>query len=170
MNWRLIIARCRAAADLTAAQNWRRTLLTILRAHYRSAAVPRKCPGRPQAHEVSKEQRVRSASSDARAGVPMAGMKISLDSAMRARDVSQPRAADEAAAERTEAAIAASKRGPGISPAPSQVPASTAGQETSPPDQPQAGGPQRLAPRAATGRGRPRRRGSARGPRKPRSR
>src|SRR5215469_131544 len=75
MNWRLIIARCRAAADLTAAQNWRRTLLTILRAHYRSAAVPPKCPGRPRTDEVSKEQRqagkqqgARLASSNARAG------------------------------------------------------------------------------------------------------
>jgi hypothetical protein len=44
----------------------------------------------------------------------MAGMKISLDSAMRARDVSQPRAADEAGAERAEAAIVAQHRpGPG---------------------------------------------------------
>ncbi len=36
----------------------------------------------------------------------MAGMKISLDSAMRARDVSQPQRADEEAAELAEAAIA----------------------------------------------------------------
>ena len=36
-------------------------------------------------------------------------MKISLDSAMRARDVSEPRAADEAAAEQAEAAIAAGR-------------------------------------------------------------
>ena len=39
----------------------------------------------------------------------MAGMKISLDSAMRARDVSEPRAADEAAAEEAEAAIVAGR-------------------------------------------------------------
>src|SRR5262245_45318779 len=97
----------------------------------------------------------------------MAGMKISLDSAMRARDVSQPRAADEAAAERTEAAIAASKPGPGASPAPSdQVPASKVDPAASPAGQPQADGPQQVAARAAKGRGRPRRRRSARGSRR----
>ncbi|HEY2076472.1 MAG TPA: hypothetical protein VGH53_09050 [Streptosporangiaceae bacterium] len=82
----------------------------------------------------------------------MAGMKISLDSAMRARDVSQPRTADEAAAERTEASIAPGKPEPGTRPATnSHAPASTADPERTPPDRQQADGPQR---QAATGRGR----------------
>ena len=49
----------------------------------------------------------------------MAAMKISLDSAMRARDVSEPRAADEAAAEQAEAAIVAGRSGAGARRAPS---------------------------------------------------
>jgi hypothetical protein len=48
----------------------------------------------------------------------MAAMKISLDSAMRARDVSEPRAADEAAAEQAEAAIVAGRPGQGARPVP----------------------------------------------------
>ena len=51
----------------------------------------------------------------------MAAMKISLDSAMRARDVSQPRTTDEATAERTDAAKAVSKPGPGARPTPSAL-------------------------------------------------
>jgi hypothetical protein len=86
----------------------------------------------------------------------MAGMKISLDSAMRARDVSQPRAADEAAAERTEAAVAASNPGSGNRPAPSgQAAATTPNPESTPADQSQADGPEW---RAATGSGGSRRR------------
>jgi hypothetical protein len=96
----------------------------------------------------------------------MAGMKISLDSAMRARDVSQPQAADEAAAERAETALAASKPGPGTGPAPSgQVPATTPGLESIPAGQPQADGPERRNAGTATGRGRGRRRRPAPGPR-----
>jgi len=89
----------------------------------------------------------------------MAGMKISLDSAMRARDVSQPRAADEAAAERTEAAVAASNAGSGARPVPSgQAPAPTADVESIPADQSRANGPEARAARAATVRSRERRR------------
>ena len=86
----------------------------------------------------------------------MAGMKVSLESAMRARDVSRPRAADEVAAERTEAAVAATKAGSGTRPAPSgQAPVATADVASVRADQPEAGGPER---RAATGRSRDRRR------------
>jgi hypothetical protein len=86
----------------------------------------------------------------------MAGMKISLDSAMRARDVSQPRTADEAAAERTEAAIAPGKPESGTRPATSsQVPASTADLERTRADRSQADGPQRQAGRGRGHRRRP---------------
>jgi len=89
----------------------------------------------------------------------MAGMKISLESAMRARDVSRPRAADDAAAERTEAAAAGSKPGSGPLPAPNgRPPATTPRQETSQAEQSQANGADRRAARAAGGRSRARRR------------
>src|SRR5215472_7933270 len=45
----------------------------------------------------------------------MAGMKISLDAAMRARDVSQPRGADEVAAQLADAPFA--DRRPAVTPA-----------------------------------------------------
>jgi hypothetical protein len=86
----------------------------------------------------------------------MAGMKISLDSAMRARDVSQPGPADDAVAEQREAAIAASKREPGTRPATSShAAASAAGLERTRADQSPGDAAQR---RAAIGRGRGRRR------------
>ena len=74
----------------------------------------------------------------------MAGMKISLVSAMRARDVSQPRAADEAAAERTDAATAVSRPKPDTRLAASeQAPAETdVTSESAPPGQHLAAQPQ----------------------------
>ena len=88
----------------------------------------------------------------------MAAMKISLDSAMRARDVSQPRTADEAVAERAEAARAASKPESGTRLATgNQAAASAAELERTPADQSPANAAQR---RAIAGRGRGRRRNS----------
>jgi hypothetical protein len=92
-------------------------------------------------------------------------MKISLDSAMRARDVSEPRAADEAAAERAEAAIVAGRPGHGARSVPSGRKAGITGNRESTlaarahADEPVStdGGAE---PRAA-GRGRRRRRPSA---------
>ena len=89
----------------------------------------------------------------------MAGMKISLDSAMRARDVSHPRAADEAAAERTEVAVSASNAGSGARPAlTGQASAPAADVESIPAGQSRTNGPEKRAARAATGRNRERRR------------
>lgn len=87
-------------------------------------------------------------------------MKISVDAAMRARDVSQPGPADAAAAERAEAAIADSRPRPAIRPAASsQAPAARTDLDTESaarPSRPQSeGGPDR---RAAADRRRGRRR------------
>ena len=93
----------------------------------------------------------------------MAGMKISVDAAMRARDVSVPGPADEAAADVRDAAVAAGQAstsdqlGPGPA-SPGELGSSPG--DTAPsrsPDGPQAGSPRRpAAPAAAAGRRRQR--------------
>lgn len=108
----------------------------------------------------------------------MAGMKITLDAAMRTRDISQPTPAEEAAAERADAALPSHPtasphpRPPAPTPAPptpaptTPTPAARAGEAISPddagPNIPQPARP-REPPRAARRRMRHRARESGGG-------